>query len=114
MNKQTTTITIIIAVIIIIAVTLAFITFNKSKSSNNRGKDQKVQETTKISDKPDQSQPDKKNSPQLANPASVYCIKNGGKHITRKDDKSNEIGICVFPNGKECNEWEFYKGNCAP
>ena len=111
MNKQTTTITIIIAIIIAITVILVVANYNKSKVSNNLPKDQQVQEDTNPTDQLNQS--DKENQ-QLANPASVYCIKNNGEHKTIKDDKGNEIGICVFSNGKECNEWEFYRGNCTP
>ncbi|PYY09635.1 MAG: hypothetical protein DMG61_22730, partial [Acidobacteria bacterium] len=23
-------------------------------------------------------------------------------------------GVCVFPNGKECDEWALYKAQCSP
>jgi putative hemolysin len=51
--------------------------------------------------------------PQLANPASVYCEKNGGT-LEIRDDVDGQVGICVFPDGSECDEWAFYRGECSP
>lgn len=47
----------------------------------------------------------------MANPASVYCVEQGGKLIIRKDKDENEYGICKFKDGKEVDEWEFYRQN---
>ena len=47
----------------------------------------------------------------MANPASVYCVKQGGESIIRKDKDENEYGICKFKDGKEVDEWEFYRQN---
>ena len=46
-----------------------------------------------------------------ANPASVYCIEQGGESIIRKDNDGNEYGICKFRDGKEVDEWDFYRKN---
>ena len=46
-----------------------------------------------------------------ANPASVYCIEQGGESIIRKDNDGNEYGICKFKDGKEVDEWDFYRKN---
>lgn len=48
----------------------------------------------------------------IANPASEFCIKKGGKLKIKKDVQNNEYGICVFSNGQECDEWKFFKGEC--
>jgi putative hemolysin len=50
----------------------------------------------------------------LANPASVYCIQNGGASqiITAAD--GSQGGLCVFPNGSQCEEWAYYRGECSP
>jgi putative hemolysin len=50
----------------------------------------------------------------LPNPASVYCEANGGRLEFRTDDAGNVAGICVFPNGSECDEWAYYRGECGP
>lgn len=46
------------------------------------------------------------NGVQIANPASVYCEENDGT----LDLKS---GMCTFPNGKSCEEWAFFRGECS-
>jgi putative hemolysin len=50
----------------------------------------------------------------LANPASVYCVDQGGTLEIRKDETGNEAGFCLFPDGSECDEWAFYRGECQP
>lgn len=53
-------------------------------------------------------------SSQLPNPASVYCEKNGGKVDLRTDTTGGVAGICVFSDGSECDEWEYFRGECKP
>lgn len=50
----------------------------------------------------------------LPNPASVYCEENGGKVELRPDSSGGTAGICVFPDGSECDEWAFFRGECRP
>jgi putative hemolysin len=49
----------------------------------------------------------------IANPASVFCTQNGGtlRIVTAADGSQN--GLCVFPNGSQCEEWAYYRGECA-
>lgn len=50
---------------------------------------------------------------KLPNPASEHCIAKGGKVDIRKDQAGNEKGMCVFEDGRECDEWAFYREkNC--
>ncbi|MEM7818294.1 MAG: DUF333 domain-containing protein, partial [Candidatus Aenigmatarchaeota archaeon] len=49
----------------------------------------------------------------IPNPAAIYCEKSGYKLEKRKDKEGNEYGVCVFPDGKECDEWSFYEGKCG-
>ena len=49
----------------------------------------------------------------IANPASVNCEEKGGKVEIRKDESGGEYGMCVFENGKECDEWAFFRGECT-
>jgi putative hemolysin len=50
----------------------------------------------------------------MANPASVYCEKNGGKLELRQDAAGAVAGICIFPDGSECDEWAYFRGECKP
>lgn len=52
------------------------------------------------------------NNLQLANPASVYCQQQGGRLEIRTDATGGQQGICLFPGGKECEEWAFFRGEC--
>jgi hypothetical protein len=50
----------------------------------------------------------------MANPASVHCVQNGNKLeiITAAD--GSQSGVCVFPDGSTCDEWAYFRGECAP
>jgi putative hemolysin len=50
----------------------------------------------------------------LPNPASVYCEQNGGLLEFRQDSAGNVTGTCVFPDGSECDEWLYFRGECNP
>ncbi len=50
----------------------------------------------------------------MANPASVYCEQNGGKLEMRQDASGGTAGICKFPDGSECDEWAYFRGECKP
>lgn len=45
----------------------------------------------------------------MPNPASVACANQGGKLDLRKDATGNVTGICVFADGRECEEWALYR-----
>jgi hypothetical protein len=49
---------------------------------------------------------------EIANPASVYCVNHGGK-LEIRNTPNGSIGICHFEDGKSCEEWAFYRGNCS-
>src|SRR3990170_1078067 len=50
----------------------------------------------------------------LPNPASVFCEANGGTLELRTGPGGGQIGVCVFPDGGECEEWAYFRGECAP
>lgn len=50
----------------------------------------------------------------MANPASVKCVQKGGKLNIVKDKSGGEMGMCVFPSGKQCEEWALFRGECKP
>ena len=50
----------------------------------------------------------------IPNPASVYCEDLGYNYVIRTNPKTKgQYGICIFPDGNECEEWEFYRGKCG-
>jgi putative hemolysin len=49
----------------------------------------------------------------LANPASVYC-EDQGYTLEMRVDENGQYGVCIFPDGSECEEWAFYRGECSP
>jgi putative hemolysin len=50
----------------------------------------------------------------LANPASVYCEGQGYTLEMRTGADGGQYGVCIFPDGSECEEWAFYRGQCSP
>jgi len=53
------------------------------------------------------------NTAGIANPASVYCVENGGKSAILTKGDGSQYGICIFPDGSQCEEWAYYKGECT-
>ena len=52
--------------------------------------------------------------PGLPNPASVYCEQQGYSLEIRTAADGSQIGVCIFPDGSECDEWAYYRGECSP
>jgi putative hemolysin len=48
----------------------------------------------------------------MANPASVYCIQQGGQLEIRTGPDGGQFGVCRFDDGSECEEWAFFRGEC--
>lgn len=44
----------------------------------------------------------------LANPASVFCVKSGGKSEIRNGPRG-QYGVCRLPNGRVVDEWSYYR-----
>ncbi len=55
-----------------------------------------------------------KAQPGVPNPASVYCQEQGGTLEIRTAADGGQTGYCIFPDGSECEEWAFFRGECAP
>ncbi len=51
---------------------------------------------------------------EIANPASVYCEQYGGTLEIRTDGTGAQTGFCIFADGSECEEWAYFRGECAP
>ncbi len=50
----------------------------------------------------------------LPNPASVFCQEKGGQLKIERDAAGNETGMCIFPDGSQCEEWAYLRGECQP
>lgn len=50
--------------------------------------------------------------PSLANPASVYCQGLDYQEENREDE-AGQYGVCIFPDGSECDSWDFLAGRCG-
>jgi putative hemolysin len=51
---------------------------------------------------------------QIANPATANCELKGYLSKIRTTSDGSQYGVCVFPDGSACEEWAFYRGECAP
>ncbi|HBM45967.1 MAG: hypothetical protein UT05_C0001G0056 [Parcubacteria group bacterium GW2011_GWF2_38_76] len=49
----------------------------------------------------------------IANPASVYCIDQGGRSEIRTSADGSQFGVCIFSDNSECDEWAFFRGECS-
>jgi dipeptidase D len=49
----------------------------------------------------------------MPNPASQFCVDRGYQSEIR-DGAGGQVGYCIFPDGSECEEWAFYRGECGP
>jgi putative hemolysin len=49
----------------------------------------------------------------MANPASEHCVDQGGM-LEIRNETGGQVGYCIFPDDSECEEWAFYRGECAP
>ena len=52
--------------------------------------------------------------PGLPNPASVFCEQQGYSLEIRTDSVGSQTGVCIFPDGSECDEWAYFRGECKP
>lgn len=48
----------------------------------------------------------------MANPAAVYCTEMGYEYRVI-DEPSGQRGICIFPDGNQCDAWAFLQGKCG-
>ena len=55
--------------------------------------------------------PAEEKTSELANPASVYCEEQGGV-VESRIIKAGVKGFCIFEDGSECAQWDFFRGDC--
>jgi putative hemolysin len=49
----------------------------------------------------------------MPNPASVHCAEQGYV-LEIRTEAAGQAGYCIFPDGTECEEWAFFRGECGP
>lgn len=52
--------------------------------------------------------------PNMPNPASAYCVEQGYTSEIRTAADGSQTGYCIFPDGSECDEWAYFRGECGP
>jgi len=55
-----------------------------------------------------------KDNTRLANPAAVFCDKQGGSSKIMTKPDGSQYGICAFADGSQCEEWAYFRGECQP
>lgn len=45
----------------------------------------------------------------MANPASVHCAEAGGRSEIRTQADGGQYGVCVFEDGRQCEEWALFR-----
>ena len=54
--------------------------------------------------------PNEAPAPGMANPASVYCLKQGGE-LEMREGPGGTAGYCRLPDGTEVDEWAYFRAN---
>ena len=47
-------------------------------------------------------------APGMANPASVYCIEQGGT-LEMREEAAGTVGYCRLPDGTVIEEWAYFR-----
>lgn len=59
-----------------------------------------------------QTKSDSKPQLGMANPASQYCVQQGGK-LSIENEVKGQVGYCHLPNGQVIEEWEYFRKSQA-
>ena len=46
-----------------------------------------------------------------ANPASAFCVKQGGKSEIKTDKNGAEYALCRLPDGSAVEEWAYFRSH---
>lgn len=49
----------------------------------------------------------------LANPAATKCLADGFAYEIRADADGGQFGVCIDSADKECDEWQYFRGECT-
>jgi hypothetical protein len=56
----------------------------------------------------DDSPTDTTTPPGIANPASEFCVAQGGT-VEIVDEADGQVGYCNLPDGSRVEEWEYFR-----
>lgn len=45
----------------------------------------------------------------MPNPASVHCTEQGGRSEIRTANDGGQFGVCLFNDGRQCEEWALLR-----
>ena len=48
----------------------------------------------------------------IANPASTYCVEQGGTLAIEERGDGGQYGVCYFEDNRQCEEWALFRGDC--
>jgi predicted secreted protein len=49
---------------------------------------------------------------EISNPAAKNCEDQGFTREIRTSADGSQYGVCKFPDGSECDEWAYFRGEC--
>jgi putative hemolysin len=49
----------------------------------------------------------------MVNPYEALCRAKNFPYEIRVNPDGSERGVCIFPDGKECDVWDYYVGDCS-
>ncbi|MDD1670874.1 MAG: DUF333 domain-containing protein [Methanomicrobiales archaeon] len=52
------------------------------------------------------------NGAGVPNPAAAYCTSMHNRYEIRTNPDGSQYGVCILPDGTECDEWGYYQGGC--
>jgi putative hemolysin len=55
-----------------------------------------------------------KTDANMPNPAAVFCTSKGYQLQPRTAADGSQSAACIFPDGRECDEWAYFRGECGP
>lgn len=91
------------AILLTITITLGMMILLAGCTQPPKGSEQPVPGTTPSVTTPGSA---------LANPAAVFCTSKNYGYEIRKNPDGSEYGVCIFPGGKECDAWAYFRGEC--
>jgi putative hemolysin len=60
----------------------------------------------------DDASPDTTASTGLANPASEFCVEQGGE-VEIVDEADGQVGYCNLPDGTRVDEWTYFRAEAG-